>query len=94
MSKRVMKEADLPEVAVTESVEEAPWLGKKITSLTEDLKLEDKTAEFVAVGYPHLRRTKDAERILYVPKLGDLNLEPVGFDDTVNCAICKVVKSA
>ena len=92
MSKRIVKESDLPEVAVTESVEVEPWAGKKITSITEDGKLEDPTAEFVAVGHPYLRRTKDADRILYIPKIGALNLDPVGFSDTFGCAICKVVK--
>lgn len=92
MSRKIVKEADLPEIEVNEKTEEAPWLGKKVTSLTEDGELEDKTAEFVAVGYPHLRRSKDPSRTLYVPKIGGLDLDPVGFDDILGCAICRVGK--
>ena len=90
MKKPILQQADLPEQITETPLEPSPWLGKSLTSLTKDLTLEDPSAEFVAIGWPHFRRSPSGD--VYIPTFSGLELEIVGFSEEHHCVMCKVLK--
>lgn len=91
MSKPIIKkQSEIPQEEVRSAESEKPWLGKTVTSFTSELELEDPKADYVAVGYPHLRRTSQEDQVVYyVPDvMGNYQLEIVGWEALLQCAIC------
>ena len=82
----------VPLAAMIEPEAARPWTGKTVTSLNPDGTPEDPKAEFVAIGYPFLARSEDNQHV-YVPCLGGIKYDVIGFAEELNCTICKPQKS-